>query len=508
MGKNLKIQDLDHLNIQLNSLRAKGKKIVHCHGVFDLLHVGHIRHFEEAKAMGDILVVTLTQDKYVNKGPHRPAFVQNLRAEVIAALDVVDFVAINRWPTAVEVIKLLRPDIYAKGPDYQESSKDVSGGICLEEEAVRSTGGEPKTTQDISFSSSALLNKHIPLFSEEVNNYLADFRTRHSIGEVVTYIENMRSMKVLVVGELILDEYVYCTALGKSAKEPILALQYLSREMHAGGSLAIANHLSGFCDNIRLVTYLGAEETREKFVRASLKPNVRPSFIYKSNSPTIVKRRYVEKYAVSKILEVYEMNDTLLNAQETEELCAILEVCLSKYDLVIVADFGHGMITQPVVDMLVNKAKFLAINTQINAANIGFHTISKYKRADYICIHEGEIRLDHRSRHGRLEDLVMDLSSRLLCKSVMVTQGKHGTLLYKGGEDFLESPSLAIKVTDRLGAGDALLALSSLCAAQGMPADIMNFIANVVGAQAVTIIGNSASIDRVQVLKSVESLLK
>jgi sugar/nucleoside kinase (ribokinase family) len=90
----------------------------------------------------------------------------------------------------------------------------------------------------------------------------------------------------------------------------------------------------------------------------------------------------------------------------------------------------------------------------------------------------------------------------------MVTQGKHGTLLYKKGEGFYKCPSLAIKVVDRLGAGDAVLALSSLCVAQGFPCDIVGFIANVVGAQAVTIVGNSSSIDRVQLLKTVESLLK
>src|SRR5262245_65318774 len=114
VDRNHKIQGLADLADILSSLRDAGKKIVHCHGVFDLLHIGHIRHFEEAKAMGDLLVVTLTPDEYVNKGPHRPAFPQSLRAEVIAALDVVDYVAINYWPTAVETVKLLRPNIYAK----------------------------------------------------------------------------------------------------------------------------------------------------------------------------------------------------------------------------------------------------------------------------------------------------------------------------------------------------------------------------------------------------------
>lgn len=508
MGGSNKIKNLDELAGILASLRAQGKKIVHCHGVFDLLHVGHIRHFEEARRMGDVLVVTLTQDEYVNKGPHRPAFPQGLRAEVIAALDVVDFVAINRWPTAVETIKLLCPDVFAKGPDYKDAAKDVTGGITQEVAAVHSVGGQVKFTQDITFSSSTLLNRFLPLFSSEVSNHLNHFRLRHSAGEICQYLDSLRPLRVMVVGEAVLDEYVYCNALGKSSKEPILAMQYVSRDVHAGGSLAIANHLAELCDHVELVTYLGTTDSREQFVRSSLKPNVAPTFIYKSQSPTVVKRRYVEQYMVSKLLEIYEMNDALLNEREEEEFCAALEARLPDCDVVIIADFGHGLITQRAIDFLVKKARFLAVNTQINAANVGFHTISKYKRADYICIHEGEIRLDNRSRHGELEPLVVDLSRRLSCKTIMVTRGNLGTMLFRDGEGVHESPALAVKVVDRIGAGDAVLAVTSLCAAQGMPADVIGFIGNLIGAQAVMIVGNSASIDRVRLLKSVESLLK
>lgn len=508
MGAEHKIKSLDDLAGILASLRDQGKKIVHCHGVFDLLHVGHIRHFEEAKRMGDILVITLTQDEYVNKGPHRPAFPQSLRAEVLAALDVVDFVAINRWPTAVETIKLLRPDVFVKGPDYKDAAQDVTGGITHEVEAVRSVGGEVKFTQDITFSSSTLLNRHLPLFPPAANNYLNNFRLRHSAGEICQYLDSVRPLRVMVIGEAILDEYVYCNALGKSSKEPILAMQYVSRDVHAGGSLAIANHLAELCDHVELVTYLGGTDSREQFVRSSLKPNVDATFIYKSHSPTVVKRRYVEQYMFFKLLEIYEMNDALLNEREEEEFYRTLEARLPNCDVVIVADFGHGLITPRVVDLLAEKARFLAVNTQINAANIGFHTISKYKRADYICVHEGEIRLDHRNRHGELEALVVDLARRLSCKTIMVTLGKSGTMLFRDGEGVYESPALAVKVVDRIGAGDAVLAVTSLCTAQGMPADVIGFIGNLIGAQAVMIVGNSASIDRVRLLKSVESLLK
>src|SRR5580700_10502892 len=130
-----KIKTLEQLVQVLDGHRIAKQKIVLCHGVFDLMHIGHIRHFQEAKKSGEILIVTITPDRFVNKGPHRPVFTETLRAEAIASLEAVDYVAINKWPTAVEAIELLRPDVYAKGSDYADPSSDHTGGITLEQNA-------------------------------------------------------------------------------------------------------------------------------------------------------------------------------------------------------------------------------------------------------------------------------------------------------------------------------------------------------------------------------------
>ena len=135
-GPKDKIKDLDELAVLLKQEQAQGRKVIMCHGVFDLLHIGHIRHFEQAREYGDILVVSTTPDRFVNKGPGRPVFNEMLRAEAIAALGCVDYVAINRWPLAVEAIELLRPNFYVKGSDYNDPDDDRSGGIILEEAAI------------------------------------------------------------------------------------------------------------------------------------------------------------------------------------------------------------------------------------------------------------------------------------------------------------------------------------------------------------------------------------
>lgn len=154
-----KILELDELAEKLKSLKAAGKTIVHCHGCFDLMHPGHIKYFQAAKKMGDVLAVTLSPDRYVDKGPGRPVFNERLRAESIAALECVDFVAINRWPTAEKTLRLLKPDIYVKGQEF-EKLQDKTGKIQKEEEVVKEIGAELRFTHEIVFSSTELLNKH------------------------------------------------------------------------------------------------------------------------------------------------------------------------------------------------------------------------------------------------------------------------------------------------------------------------------------------------------------
>jgi rfaE bifunctional protein nucleotidyltransferase chain/domain len=502
-----KVVALTDLPARLAAYRALGKRIVQCHGVFDLLHVGHIRHFKEAKALGDILVVTVTDDPYVNKGPNRPAFTAALRLESLAALCDVDLVALSASPTAIEAIGLVRPDVYVKGPDYRNAADDRTGGILAEERAVAAGGGRVHYTEDVAFSSSNLLNRFFPAFDAPTEEYLANFRAQYSAGDVAAALDSLRSIKAVVIGEAILDEYVYCAQMGKSAKEPVLAMRYESRDMHAGGALAVANHLASFCDSVELITYLGHHDAHEDFVRLNMRPNVRPNFIYKADSPTIIKRRYVESYLLSKLFEVYICNDEPIGRDEEARLCSLVEARIAHAGLVLAADFGHGLITDPTVEILTASDRFLAINTQINAANIGFHTISKYPRADYVCVHEGEVRLDARDRRGDLLPLVNDIAGRMSCGQVLVTRGKKGVSYFYGGADHV-APAFASKVVDRIGSGDAVLALTSLCAAAGLPPPMIGFLANVAGAQKLQIMGNKKSLDRVATLKFIDALLK
>ena len=224
MSAENKIKTLEELKEIVSAFGADGKKVVMCHGVFDLLHIGHIRYLKQAQKLGDVLIVTVTQDHNVNKGPHLPAFTENLRLESLAALECVDYVALNQRPTAVEAIRILRPHVYAKGAEYRQNRTEE---IKQEEICVESIGGNVELIDDITSSSTYLANRYTDLFSEEVKMYLDDFRERYSVEKILGYLEKIKKLKVLVIGDAIIDEYQYCEAMGKSSKEPSLAVKYL-----------------------------------------------------------------------------------------------------------------------------------------------------------------------------------------------------------------------------------------------------------------------------------------
>ena len=372
-----KIKTLDELAAITQALKKKGKTIVLCHGVFDLLHPGHIRHFEAAKKEGDVLVVTVTPDEYVGKGPGRPVFNEKLRAESIASLQGVDYVAINEWPTSVETIKKLKPDVYAKGSDYANREDDLTGQIYQEEETVKAVGGKIHFTDEPTFSSTKLLNLHFNVYPDEAQKFLEVFRRRYSADDIINRLKELKKLKVLVVGDTIIDQYHYCSTLGKSPKDNIITTKYLSEETAAGGSLAAANHVAGFCQDVHLVTLLGTQDSYEDFIRAHLKPNIRPKFFYRGNTPTIVKRRFVDPAFLSKMFEICYLDDHDLPEALTREVSDYLQANVGDYDLVLVTDFGHGFIGPKIAEVLCDKARFLAVNTQTNSANAGFNQIGR-----------------------------------------------------------------------------------------------------------------------------------
>lgn len=155
--KSARILSLQHARKLVIKLKSKNKKVGLCHGGFDLLHPGHIKHFESAKRLCDILFVSVTSDKFVSvrKGFSRPIFSDKLRAYMIASVRFVDYVVISNFKTGIEIIKILKPDYYIKGPDYMESKDN---DLIDEKKAIASFGGKIRYTKDQKLSTTDLIS--------------------------------------------------------------------------------------------------------------------------------------------------------------------------------------------------------------------------------------------------------------------------------------------------------------------------------------------------------------
>lgn len=494
--------------IKVAEHRTRGESIVHCHGVFDLLHPGHIQHLIEAKSLGNILVVTVTPDDFVNKGPGRPVFSHEQRAFMLAALDVVDLVAITESVTAEEAIAELKPDIYVKGPDYVEFSGDISGNILIEEAAVKAVGGRIHFTTAPAMSSSKIINSLAHDADDPTRKWLHDFRSHHSETEVLGWLQRVRDLKVLVVGEAIIDEYMNCEALGKSSKDPVLAFRELSLERQVGGSLAIAAHCSGLGAKVSALFRMGNGEEEKELLTNSLGATVDLVPLVSEYEPTIIKRRFIDSLTETRVFETYVMSDERPSVKDDLAFREKLKELGSQADVVLVADYGHGLLSEGAIAELIGVNAVLAVNTQSNAGNRGFNTISRYPRVDYVCLNGSEVGLELRSRHLTMNELVPQLRERTGASRAVVTEGSKGLTSCDKEGKVVHVPAFAQVIRDRVGAGDALFATTSLLFAVGAPPDVAGFFGNLAGASSVSELGNRSHVSDVNLMRHASALLK
>jgi rfaE bifunctional protein kinase chain/domain/rfaE bifunctional protein nucleotidyltransferase chain/domain len=505
-----KIKTVDELKKLVAEHKARGEVVVHCHGVFDLLHPGHFRHFKEAKKQGDKLIITATADRYVNKGVGRPAFNQDLRLETLAAVECIDYVAVNDEPDAINLIRALKPNVYVKGVEYKNHSADITDKISKEVQAVEECGGRVHYTNDIVFSSTELLNSYFGKIPEKVKEFLTKIKSQYTVGDILEHVKSIETLKVLVIGDAILDQYQYVESLGQSAKGTHMVARCLSEETFAGGVFAVANHIASFAGQTTLLTGVGMEDGSREIIKERLHPKVSGHFVKQKNEKTLVKKRYVlrDGSSLTKLFETYSGEDTALAPDAVEEICRFIREKGSDYDLILVSDFGNGLIDKKINAALSDSKTFLAVNTQVNSGNRGYHVVTHYRRADYISLNEPELRLTAHDRHGEIQRLVEGVCRTLDCRYMSVTRGVNGVLAFDKEAGYQEVPGLTSHVIDRVGAGDSYLAVSALCLAKKIPILLSAFIGSVAAAMNVQVVGNKESVDKVSLCKYLTTLLK
>jgi len=505
----MKNKILNFFELEKNLKPLRKKKIVHCHGVFDLIHIGHLKHFESAKKYGDILIVSLTPDKYVSKGFNRPYFNSEQRLESLSLIESIDYVVLNKTSNAVDIINKIKPNFYCKGPDYRDYKNDITGQIKNEENAVKKNKGKIVFTKDETYSSSAILNKFSNTFDYLQKKFISKIKNEINLNKFNSQFKKLEKLKVLVIGETIIDNYIYCEALGKSGKEPHLVLRDLYEEHYLGGVIAIGKNISNFCKKVGVLTMLGKDKKFQKLIKKNLSKNVDIKYLYKSNSPTIIKKRYIEHVSKNKIFGVYSLNDELLNKKDEILFKKIVEKEIRKYDIVVVSDYGHGLISDGLAKLLCKKSKFLALNAQANASNIGYHTIQKYHNVDCVVMNETELRHELRDKNEKLNILIKRLAKKIKIKNLIVTRGSEGAILFNSNKNkYFDSPAFASKVVDKVGAGDSMLSIISIMLKLKFKELTSLFLGSLAGAISVGEMSNKFSISKVKLLKYMSHTLK
>jgi rfaE bifunctional protein nucleotidyltransferase chain/domain len=506
-----KIISFDAAPALFKKLRAAGKRIVQSHGIFDLIHPGHILHLEEARELGDVLVVTLTADKFVNKGPGRPLFREQLRLRSLAAMSCVDYVVLVPFAGAIEAIGCVRPHIYCKGKEYADPEFDLEGNLPREIAAVRRGGGRVEFIGSVKYSSTKLLNQHFDHLGAQVKSFCETMAARHTRKGFYDAVNSFAGLKVLVVGDTIFDRYSSVKVQGLTSKNKIISGRFLREETQCGGALAVFRHVKQFARSVNYLSLVGTETWAQRQLRDHVAP-AEDCVVRSADFTTIIKQRFVEPLVegaeMSKLFSVNYIDAKPPAEKVLRQIERKLRAEIRKADVVLLLDFGHGMMQPRLRELVQAEAKFLALNCQTNSNNHGFNIINRqYRRADAFTLDENEITLAIGRRQPDFTAELGGLKKFFGADYAWLTRGSVQTIGLRTREAACACPPLERDVVDTIGAGDAFFSVAGLAAARGLPVDLVTFLGQLAGAQAVKIVGNAEPISKSALLKGGVSLL-
>ncbi len=493
-------------NLKILRRKYQNKKIGLAHGVFDLLHYGHLLHLKKAKQICDILVVSITADKFINKNPSGPYYNSKKRMEFLSEIECVDYVILSEYQSAIETLQTLKPNYYFKGSEYANYSQDYTGKIVREVNILKKNKGEIIFTNEPILSSSYMINNFFSSIKPEVKNFLLKNKKNIKFNEIWKNADKIKKDKVLVFGDVIIDEYIFSSALSKSPKEQIISVKEEKREIYNGGILATVNHVSNFVKDVTLLTLMGKESNDNKKYLSKLSKNIKKKIFYLSNNKTIIKTRYLDNDN-KKIFQKTNNDFFLLDKKIENNILNYLKKNLSKFDQIIVNDFGHGLITEKIIKTLTKFSNKLCVNVQTNSANNGYNFITKYKKAFYISVDEPEARLATRKRLQDVNTLFKILEKKINFNICSITLGKKGTKVYSK-DKFTYIPSISERPIDTMGAGDAYFAISSLFSKYLKKNIItLGLIGNIAGALKIQYLGHRDYVQSKKLLGYLKTLL-
>lgn len=323
--------------------------------------------------------------------------------------------------------------------------------------------------------------------------------------KILAELDGIRSLRALVIGETIIDQYIYCNALGKVSKDPLVAFEIGTQTSQLGGILAVAKHVSGLGALTSVRSQVGICDLDS--IVNSISPSIDLSKVLKVDANSLKKTRYVDRASNVKVFETYEMPKDNTPPHIESLLAGNPEQVLKQYDLVVMVDYGHGLFDENAIFRLINSDVFLAVNAQSNAGNRGFNPVSRYRGSPMIFLNGSEVEVETRTRSKDLVSTVDSLGESLDTNEFYVTNGSGGLICWQRGKQTISVPAFAPSVVDRTGAGDALLSIISLLRRSGAPREIAAFFGNIAGALLISSMGNETSLSYQSVRQSAEEIL-
>jgi rfaE bifunctional protein kinase chain/domain/rfaE bifunctional protein nucleotidyltransferase chain/domain len=454
-----KIKTLDELIATLGP-RPRHKTVIMCHGVFDIVHPGHLRHLMYAKDKADILVASITADAYITKADHRPYVPQELRAENLAALEMVDYVIVDPNPTPIDHIRRLQPDYFAKG--YEYFAEGIPPRTQAEIDALEAYGGEIVFTPgDVVYSSSKLIELQAPQIAVDKLLSLMDSEGV-DFADLRKAVRNLSGVRVHVVGDTIVDGYSECSLLGPAAKYPAFSVKLERSERFTGGAAIVARHLRSAGAEVTLSTVLGDDPLKDFVLTELANAGVACHPVVDRTRPTIYKERFTTDG--HKLLQV----DRVDSRPISDKMLRVIgeEVRTQPADVFIVSDFRHGIFSRDSIHHIVQEIPAGSLKVADSQVSNRWGNILEFTDFDLITPNEREARFALGHQDTTVRPLALKLYRQARCRYMILKLGERGVLTYRrpGHEvrDFFAVDSLVDRLLDPIGAGDALLAYASL----------------------------------------------
>lgn len=476
-------------------LRRDGASVVQCHGCFDIVHPGHIRYLRFAKDQGDVLIVSVSSDRQIDKGVQRPYIGEDLRLENLAVLEMVDYVCLDDHGTAEPILEQLQPDVYVKGKEYEHASDPR---FARERAIVEGYGGSVIfSSGEVVYSSTFIINEFKERFDlerEKVESYCRRHGvTRAALRELHQAIAGKR---LLVIGDPIIDRYVHCECLGVAAESPTLDVRPLSEDRFVGAAGLIAGQAAALGAHVSFLSAIPHGPEGDVFVEGLAALGVEVVGPRVADRPVYEKTRFLVED--KKVFKTNRGRYAPMTSAQTRAFVEELSARGGDFDGWILSDFGYGLFGEELFVAAQSVASQNSVPVFFDVSRGGAGSLLRLEGVRLATPTEEELRTAFADRQSGLSNLASRYHQATGVAQVFVTLGKRGVVTFEPDpqgasarmlSDYL--PALGGQAIDPVGAGDVFLASAALATMAGGASATAAYLGSAVASLHVQRLGNS-----------------